>query len=358
MSPLRFHWRLPQRGEGETGTTRSAQIESADVGIPDLEQQVAFAREAEQSGIDSLLVDYSYLKPDSIVLSTALGLATTRIRFIIAYRSGIMSPTAFVQQLNTLSTLIGGRLSVNVVAGYSPEEQRRYGDFLSHDERYARTEEFLAVCNSLWSGGEVHYAGRYYRIEGGLLRTPFIAPDCSSPELYVAGNSSQARGLAISQGTCWMMMAEAPAKIRRFAPEVLSAGRSIGVRMGIIGRPTRAEALDAARAMVAQEEAARAGERSFVQKSDAVCLNRTFEDAEDEWIAPHLWSGAVRAFGSTAIALVGSAEDIAEGLLHFREAGVTQFILSGWPKLETMRFFAREVLPIVREREALQPLPV
>ncbi|HEX2061297.1 MAG TPA: LLM class flavin-dependent oxidoreductase, partial [Thermoanaerobaculia bacterium] len=346
-------WRLPQRGEGDAGTTRTAQIESVDVGVPDLEQQVAFAREAEESGIDSLLVDYSYIKPDSIVLSTALGLHTTSVKYIIAYRSGIMSPTAFVQQLNTLSTLIGGRLSVNVVAGYSPEEQRRYGDFLSHDERYARTEEFLAVCNGLWGGGEVDYDGRYYRIQKGALRTPFLAPDRSSPELYVAGNSAQARALAIAQGTCWMMMAEAPEKIRASAAEVLAAGRTIGVRMGMIVRRTRAEALDAARAMVAQAEANRASERSFVQKSDAVCLNRTFEEAENEWLAPHLWTGAVRAFGSTAIALVGSAEDVAEGLLSFRNAGVTQFILSGWPKLETMRFFAREVLPIVREREAV-----
>jgi alkanesulfonate monooxygenase len=348
---MRFHWRLPQRGEGDAGTTRTEQYASVDVGVPDLEEQVAFAREAEACGIDSLLVDYSWIKPDSIVLSTALGLNTTSVKYIIAYRSGIMSPTAFVQQLNTLSTLIGGRLSVNVVAGYSPEEQRRYGDFLSHDERYARTEEFLAVCNGLWSGGEVDFAGRHYRVEKGALRTPFLAPDRSAPELYVAGNSAQARALAMAQGTCWMMMAEAPEKIRTNAAEVLASGKTVGVRMGIIVRNTRADAMDAAHAMVAEAEANRVTERSFVQKSDAVCLNRTFEEAENEWLAPHLWTGAVRAFGSTAIALVGSPEDIADGLLSFRQAGVTQFILSGWPKLETMRAFARDVLPIVRERE-------
>ena len=59
-----------------------------------------------------------------------------------------MSPVTFVQQLNTLSNLIGGRFALNIVAGHSPEEQRSYGDFLDHDRRYDRTDEFLAVCRA------------------------------------------------------------------------------------------------------------------------------------------------------------------------------------------------------------------
>ncbi len=115
------------------------------VALPELDAQVEFCRLAVACGIDSLLLDFGFAKPDPILTAVALGLAVGDIRFIVAYRSGLMSPVTFVQQLNTLSTLIGGRFSLNIVAGHSPDEQRSYGDFLPHDDRYARTEEFLAV---------------------------------------------------------------------------------------------------------------------------------------------------------------------------------------------------------------------
>ena len=147
---LRFHWRLPQGGE-RPNASRAHQASLPETGLPDLDVQVPFVRAAEACGIDSLLLDFGWSKPDPILLAAALGLATTSMRFIIAHRSGLMCPTTFVQQLNTLSTLIGDRFSLNIVAGHSPEEQRGYGDFLAHDERYARTDEYLAVCRALWS---------------------------------------------------------------------------------------------------------------------------------------------------------------------------------------------------------------
>ena len=135
---LKFHWRLPHGGE-TLGDTRAG-FNRASLGLPDLEAQIAFCHQAEQCGIDSLLTDFGYAKPDPILLATALGLATEKIKFIVAYRSGLLSPATFVQQLNTLSALIQGRFSLNIVAGYSPQEQRAYGDFLAHDERYDRTD--------------------------------------------------------------------------------------------------------------------------------------------------------------------------------------------------------------------------
>src|SRR5712672_1513487 len=99
---LRFHWRLPQGGE-RPGASRAHQASLAESGLPDLDAQIQFARAAEASGIDSLLTDFGWSKPDPILLAAAIGMATTRIRFIIAHRSGLTCPTAFVQQINTLS---------------------------------------------------------------------------------------------------------------------------------------------------------------------------------------------------------------------------------------------------------------
>lgn len=150
-------------------------------------------------------------------------------------------------------------------------------------------------------------------------------------------------------------MADAPEKIGAKTGGVLRAGKSVGVRLSIVGRPTRSESLAAAR-----ELAARAGEKfddggvekSFVSRTDAVGLRQTYALAEREWLTPYLWTGLVRTHGAPAVALVGSPDEIADGLMEFKAAGVTQFIISGWPKLDEMLFFGREILPRVREREA------
>ena len=84
-----------------------------------MEGWLRFARCAEEAGIESVLLSFSRYEPDTIFVACALGQATTKLGFIVAYRLGLMQPATFVQQINTLSGLIGGRVSLNVVAGSS-----------------------------------------------------------------------------------------------------------------------------------------------------------------------------------------------------------------------------------------------
>jgi alkanesulfonate monooxygenase len=350
---LRFHWRLPQTGE-DGKSTRASASSAAHTGVPDLDSLTHFCRTAEVMGIDSLLVDFGWGKPDPITLSTALGLRTSTIRFIIAWRSGLISPTMFVQQLNTLSTLIGGRFSLNIVGGHSPDEQRGYGDFLLHDERYARTDEFLGICNAFWYGEQpVDFTGKYYTIEQGKVNTPFLSPNDHAPERYIAGNSAQARELAMRQGSCWMMMAEPVAKLRDLVPPVLVLGKTVGIRAAVIARATREEAHHAAYEMVGAAVEDHQKESAFIRNTDSPTLQARFEAAMNgtDWITPVLWNGALRSHGPASTALVGSYDDVAAALLEYGQAGVTQFILSGWPKLEEMERFGREILPLVRAAE-------
>ena len=150
-----------------------------------------------------------------------------------------MQPTTFVQQVNTLSGLIEGRIDLNIVAGSSTQEQHGYGDFLAHDERYARAEEFLAVCNAFWrSNGEVDFTGKYYQVERGMLNTPFLAPDRTAPEIYISGHSEASEQLAYSQGTCWLRVADTPEKLQPVAARVDAHGIRICLRLGLICRPT------------------------------------------------------------------------------------------------------------------------
>ncbi len=184
---------LPKGGEVALDAPQTAQeaaryrIESTGSASPaprpDMQGWGYFARRAEQSGIESVLISFSRYEPDPFLVACALGQATKKLKFIVAYRSGLMQPAAFVQQVNTLSALIPGRVALNIVAGSSTLEQRGYGDFLAHDERYARAEEFLAVCHCFWRNeDEVNFDGKYYRVEKGKLHTPFIAPELCTPE--------------------------------------------------------------------------------------------------------------------------------------------------------------------------------
>ena len=325
--------------------------------MPDLAAHIELCRLAERNGIDSLLLAFSFARPDPLVLATALGTATHSITLMVACRSGVFSPALFVQQVNTAAALTGGRISINLVAGHSPHEQAYYGDFLPHGERYERTGEFLDVCAGFWRRqGEVRHEGRHYRVENGKLGTPFLSPDPArtSPEIFLSGNSADAEALAARHADCLLRYPGPPESLRAPAERLAGHGTEVGLRLAILGRPTGEEARQAAQDLL-ETARERAGEarRDFVGRTDSVAFRSTLamaEQGESPWLTPTLWTGLVPYLGE--VCLVGSADEIAGALMDFRAAGVTQFLFSGWPDEEEIAFFGREVLPRVRDQEA------
>jgi alkanesulfonate monooxygenase len=331
-------------------TTKSA----SPAALPDMEGWLKFAAAAEAAGIDSVLLSFSRYEPDTILIACAVGRATTKLKFIAAYRSGLMQPATFVQQVNTLSALVGGRVSLNIVAGSSAAEQRGYGDFLEHDERYARAEEFLAICRRFWGDeAEVSFDGKYYRVEGGKLHTPFVAPGRSAPEIYVSGHSEQAQQLAASRASCWLRLIDTPEKLRPVVAPFREKGVEVCLRLCVVCRPTREEALAAAHALLPDEEIGKQ-ERGILSRGDSQTYKHALDTADKVgWMSRSLWAGLVPYYGSSAITLIGSPEELAEAFLEYKRIGVTQFIIAGWPKLDEMVRFGREVLPLVRSAEGV-----
>jgi alkanesulfonate monooxygenase len=347
-TPLRFHWSMSSVGE----KWRGAKSRAAQSGIPDLEAHVDFCRRAEECGMDSVLTAFGFHRADPIVLASALGMLTTKIKFMIAVRSGICSPTLLVQQVNTLSALTNGRICLNVVGGHTPNEQRGYGDFLSHDDRYARTDEFLTVCRAFWEGdGPVNFKGNYYHIENGRLNTPFVAADRSAPEIFLGGSSPQAFGLAARHAHCLWTLPSRPKEMATRIKAVLESGTEVGILVSMIARPSRQEALSAAQSMLAEVgDRARKTHRDFSRVSDSVAFTSTLalaEQSSSDWLTDWLWTGAVPYLGAPAIALVGSYDEVTDGILEFTKAGVTQFLFLGWPDVPEMTAFNEEVRPRV-----------
>jgi alkanesulfonate monooxygenase len=352
--PLRFHWSLSQAGNP---FQRSEPTEELSGRLP-FEAQLELCQCADEYGIDSLLMAIGFTRPDPILLSMCLGLKTQHVKFMVACRPGLISPAAFVQQINTLSLLVGGRVHVNMVGGHTPRELQYYGDWLPREERYARLDEFLTVCRAFWAseGGEVNFAGRYYQIAGGRLPTPFSMNGVLRPEIYLGGNSGESAALAIRHADCLWRFAEPPESLAAKIAPVIRAGTGVGLLVSLIARPTRSEAVRAASDLIGQfSERARDAQRSFERHTDAAAFESTYALARKcatDWATNTLWTGAVPILGALAIALVGSADEIASSLLEYKAIGITQFLFTGWPDAEEMTFFGREVAPLVRAREA------
>jgi alkanesulfonate monooxygenase len=352
MTRLRFHWSMSAAGDPSRATKARSEVS----GIPDLVAHVAFCECAERAGVEYLLTAFGSHRPDAVVLATALGMVSDRIKFLVAVRPGLCSPTAFVQQINTIAALTGGRVGLNFVNGHSDSEQRYYGDFADREERYARSNEFLDVCRALWAGrGPITYAGQYFRVEGAVLNTPFRSPERSAPELYVGGASPQAVRQACAHDAC-LLTTPAPAEelAVRLAPIRERGGRA-GLIVGLIARPTREAALAAADALLQRSgAAARKVHRSFRAQSSSTAFVTAFDRSlEFEWLSPTLWTGAVPFLGPSATALLGSYDEIADTLVEYGRRGVLEFLFLGWPDLDEMERFGGELAPRVREREKL-----
>jgi alkanesulfonate monooxygenase len=260
-----------------------------------------------------------------------------------------------VQQINTLSALTNGRVCINIVTGHSPHELGYYGDFLEHDDRYQRTDEFLSVCRAFWKrDGEVSFKGSHYEIRGGRLNTPFVSPDAAVPEIFLGGNSELAEQLAIKHANCLWRFADTPENLRQGVPQVTRLGTEVGLLVSILARPTREAAVDASYSMVKTLSAKQQFGKEFALRTDSVAYRSTLELAEknkSEWLTPWLWTGAIPYLGSPAIAFVGSPEDIASAIMQYKSIGISQFLFMGWPDLDEMTYFGREILPLIRARE-------
>ncbi len=212
------------------------------------------------------------------------------------------------------------------------------------------------MCRSFWeNNGDVSFSGKYCRVDKGRIFTPFLAPGRTAPELYVSGHSEQAQHLALNQASCYLRLIDTPEKLCNTVRRFRENGVEVCLRLCVICRPTMDEALAAARALLPPEEIEKQ-ERRILSSSDSQTLKDALAAADNVgWLNRNLWAGLVPHYGSSAITLVGTPADLARAFMEYKKIGVTQFIVAGWPKLDEMMIFGREVLPLVREMEGGSP---
>ncbi|GAA0951040.1 LLM class flavin-dependent oxidoreductase [Actinocorallia libanotica] len=351
---MRFHWFLPTTGDGSG--VRAA-IMDTDRGLSsDRPASVRYlsqvARAAEDAGFEAVLTPVGAGCPDPWIVCSAVAQHTERVKMLVAFRPGFALPTLLAQQAQAFQEVSGGRLALNVVTGGDPVEQRSYGDFLDHDARYARTDEFLDVLKRSFTGVPFDHAGEHYRIEGGGLREPLE----QVPELYFGGSSPAAERVAARHVDTALTWGEPPSavagKVARLKEGAAALGRTlrVGLRVHVIARDTSAEAWAAADRLLAGMDPARieAAQRRFA-RYDSVAQRAMTElhggDTRDLEISPGLWAGVGLVREGSGTALVGSYEEVAGLLREYAELGIEEFILSGWPHLEEAYRVGENIVP-------------
>ncbi|UUY05403.1 LLM class flavin-dependent oxidoreductase [Svornostia abyssi] len=362
---LQFHWFLPTYGDsrdlvggghglraGSTGAIRPATLEYLG----------QIARSAEQLGFVGALTPTGAWCEDAWLTTAMLTEVTERLKFLVAFRPGSISPTLAAQQSATFQRHSDGRLLLNVVIGGEPHEQRAYGDFLDKDARYARADEFLDITRALWRGETVDHDGAHLRVEGATLAR---LPD-PSPPIYFGGSSPAAGGVAARHADVYLTWGEPPAQvaeklswIRRLAA---AEGRTIrfGIRLHVIARDTAEQAWAEARRLlsgldpklIADVQAGLARSESVGQKRMLALHGGSTDELE---IYPNLWAGVGLVRGGAGTALVGSHAEVADRIAEYHGLGIDEFVLSGHPHLEEAYWFGEGVLPILRQRGLWTP---
>src|SRR5258708_802680 len=220
------------------------------------------ARRSEEIGFDLTLIAELNLNdikgaeaPSLDAWSTAAALAavTRRLELMVAVRPTFHNPALLAKQAANIDHISGGRLSLNVVSSWAAEEARKVGvQFDQHDDRYARTSEWLDIVDQAWKDDHFSYHGKYYRVDDLVIQPkPISRP---RPVIYAGGESEAAKNLISQKCDAYVMHGDPPEKIRAkvqdLSPRPEKWGlppMQFGVAAYAVVRETEREAQDEAR---------------------------------------------------------------------------------------------------------------
>ncbi|MFE0020806.1 LLM class flavin-dependent oxidoreductase [Amycolatopsis sp. NPDC059021] len=366
-----LHWFLPTSGDGRTIVERFHANKSAGPAAqrdPDIGYLAQVARAAESQGFEGVLTPTGTWCEDAWLTTAALIRETERLKFLVAFRPGVISPTLAAQMAGTFQRLSGGRTLLNIVTGGDAVEQRRFGDWHEHDQRYARTDEFLSIVRGVWSGKPFDFSGEHLKVEGA---TTLAVPD-PLPPLYFGGSSPAALPVAARHADVYLTWGEPPAqvaeKIAKVRELAVEHGRTprFGVRLHTISRDTSAEAWAEAQKLLdalSPEQVAKAqsqlaaSESIGQQRMVALHGGRLDAGVRGLEIHPNLWAGVGLVRGGAGTALVGSHAEVADLIEEYHSVGVDEFVLSGYPHLEEAYWFGEGVRPELARRGLLADVP-
>jgi dimethylsulfone monooxygenase len=317
------------------------------------------ARRSEELGYDLTLIAELFLNDikgvdapalDAWSTAAALAAVTHSLELMVAVRPTFHHPARLAKQAANIDRISNGRLSLNVVSSWWKDEARRYGStFDEHDDRYARTAEWLEIVSRAWAEPSVTFHGQYYQVDELVVQPPpvrsFTRP---RPVLYAGGESEAAKSLISTQCDAYVMHGDPP---ERMAPKIADlrerrdrAGlppMQYGVAAYTIVRDTDHEV---------QQELARITTVTPDSPGYGNFQDWLANTKLEQQLTVQDYSVSNRGLRT---GLVGTPEQVAERVEALSRVGVDLLLLQCSPQLEEMERFAAQVMPLVgRSRRA------
>jgi len=306
---------------------------------------------------------------DVWVLSSHLAAITQRMKFLLALHPGLITPTLLAKMSATFDQFSNGRLMINAVNGES-HRMKGYGVNVSHDERYALSEEYYEAWKKVISGQWVDIEGKYFNAKDA--RIDYASVQKPHPPLWFSGSSDVALSLAARQMDAYLTWGEPPelagekiATVRRLAA---AAGRTLryGVRLHVIVRETDEEAWDVVERLFATidpDAIANASRMFSASDSKGQARMRALHKgqrptrARDLEIHPGMWAGIGLVRPGPGTVLVGSPQTVSRLMREYEAQGFDIFILSGIPALEEIHIVGDLLLPLLANNRQAASTP-
>jgi alkanesulfonate monooxygenase len=357
---------MPVEFIGMIATQEQSEIHPRSGPVVDRAFVQAFARAHEEAGFDKVLIGYSAARPDGLQVAAYAAAHTERLHFLVAHRPGFVFPTVAARSFASLDQFTAGRVALHAITGGNDAEQRRDGDYLSKDERYARTDEYLEILKRVWTSAEAFsFEGHYYRFESFSTEVyPFQQPTIP---VYFGGSSEAAYQVGAKHADVYALwgepLAETAVQIAAVRAEAMKHGRS--PRFSVSFRPilgaTEALAWERAQRILASvQDNVRATKGQFAPSHLRYSVDRRPENAGSQRLLAAaaagerhdraLWTPLAAATGAAgnSTALVGTPETVAQALLDYVELGVTSVLIRGYDPYADAIAYGRDLLPLVR----------
>ncbi len=311
------------------------------------------AKVHEAADFDRVLIGYFSNAPDGFMVAAHAAAHTERLAFLLAHRPGFMAPTVAARKMATLDQLSNGRLAVHLIAGGSDAEQAMDGDFIGHDDRYRRLDEYAGILRRTWTEpAPFDHDGEFYRLEGAHAdirchQSPHIP-------VYGGGGSDAAIAALAPHLDVFMLWGEPLADTAAFMARVRAAAQPHGrtPTFSLSTRPilgdTDDKAWDRARDILARIE----GRGGSPRNPDNVGSQRLLAAAAAAELQDScLWMKLAQATGArgNSTALVGTPDTVAKAMVEYYKLGATSLLIRGYDPLPDAEQYGAELIPLVRK---------
>ena len=304
------------------------------------------AQRSEEIGFDLSLVAELNLNDikgvdapslDAWSTAAALTAVTDTLELMVAVRPTFHNPALLAKQAANIDRIGGGnRLSLNVVSSWWSGEAKKYGvQFDEHDDRYARTAEWLEIVDKLWGGDHFDYTGNYYKIEDAVMQPKPI----NKPTIYAGGESDKAKDTIAKLCDAYVMHGDAPEKVKLKIDDMERRRERLNLppmSYGVAGYAIVRDSDAAVKKELARITDVKQSAAGYGNYQDWLANTKL-----EQQVSLEDYSVSNRGLRS---GLTGTPDQVAERVAEFEAVGVNLLLLQCSPQLEEMERFSEAVI--------------